>query len=145
MDDVYEDFYKDRSLFELSHHYNDSRFYDPDNKKVTRKMKDEVRRKIINEFVGLKPKMYSLVTVDDKEIRKAKVVNKNTVDCIRHKEYTDVLFGRGLMRHSMKRIQSKLHRIGTYNFCKFFCHVWMIDVIFLMMVLIVWLIFMKIY
>ena len=35
-------------------------------------MKDEVRRKIINEFVGLKPKMYSLVTVDDEEIRKAK-------------------------------------------------------------------------
>ena len=71
-------------MFELSHHYNDSRFYDPDNKKVTRKMKDEVRRKIINEFVGLKPKMYSLVTVDDEEIRKAKdiVWNGFKVNCI---------------------------------------------------------------
>ena len=54
-----------------------------------------------------------MVTVDDKEIKKAKDANKNTVDSIRHKEYVDVLFGRGLMRHSMKRIQSKLPRIGT--------------------------------
>ena len=23
-----------------------------------------------------------------------------------------------MIRHNMKRIQSKLHKIGTYNFCK---------------------------
>ena len=43
-------------------------------------MKDEVRRKIIHELVGLKSKMYSLVTVDDSEIKKAKGVNKNFVN-----------------------------------------------------------------
>ena len=51
-----------------------------------------------------------MVIVDDKEIKKTKGVNKNIVDKIRHKEYSDVLFGRGLMRHNMKRIQSELYQ-----------------------------------
>ena len=43
-------------------------------------MKDEVRGNIINEFVGLKSKMYSLVMVDDEEIKKTKDINKNIVE-----------------------------------------------------------------
>ena len=84
------------------------------------KIKDEVRGKIINEFVGLKSKIYSLVIVDDKEIKKTKGVNENIVDNIKHKKYLNVLFGKGLMRHNMKMIQSKLYRIGTYDACKIF-------------------------
>ena len=56
------------------------------------KMKDEFKGKIISEFVGLKSKMYSLVTVDNKEIYKAKGVNKNFIKNIKHREYIDVLF-----------------------------------------------------
>ena len=37
---------------------------------------------------------------------------------IRHKEFVDVLFNKKVMRHNMKRIQSKLYRIGTYDVCK---------------------------
>ena len=58
--------------------------------------------------------MYSLISVDDKEVTKAKGVNIK----IRHKEFVDVLFNKKKIRHNMKRIQSKLHRIGTYNVCK---------------------------
>ena len=58
--------------------------------------------------------MYSLISVDDKEVTKAKGVNKK----IRHKEFIDVLFNKKVIRHKMKIIQSKLHRIGTYNVCK---------------------------
>ena len=36
------------------------------NKKVIGKMKDKVKGKLINEFVRLKSKMYSSVSVDDK-------------------------------------------------------------------------------
>ena len=57
----------------------------PVNKKVTGKMKDEVKGKIIIEFVGLKSKLYSLVTVDNEKPKKAKGVNKNVVKNIRHK------------------------------------------------------------
>ena len=58
--------------------------------------------------------MYSLIGVDDEEVTKAKGVNKK----IKHKEFTDVLFNKKVIRHNMKRIQSKLHRIGTYDVCK---------------------------
>ena len=52
--------------------------------------------------------------MDDKEVTKAEGVNKK----IRHEEFADVLFSEKVIRHNMKRIQSKLHRIGTYNVCK---------------------------
>ena len=61
-------------------HYIPSLF-EPINKKVIGKMKDEFRGKIISEFVVLKLKMYSLVSVDNKEVTKARIVNKK----IRHK------------------------------------------------------------
>ena len=82
-------------------------------------MKDEFKGKIISEFVGLKSKMYSLVDVNGEENKKAKGVNKFFF-CknIRHKEYINVLVNKGVMRHKMKRIQGKLHGIGTYDVCK---------------------------
>ena len=81
-------------------------------------MKDEFWGKIISEFVGLKSKMYSLIIVDGEDIKKAKGVDKNVVKNTRHKEFVDVLFNEKLIRHRMKRIQSKLRRIGTYDVCK---------------------------
>ena len=56
--------------------------------------------------------MYSLVAVDSEEVKKAKGVDKNVVKKIRHKEF--VLFNKKMIRHKWKRIQSKLHTIGTY-------------------------------
>ena len=82
-------------------------------------MKDEFKGRIISEFVGLKSKMYSLIGADDEEVTKAKEVNKK----IRHKEFVDVLFNKKVIRHNVFevdyiRIQSRLHRNGTYNVCK---------------------------
>ena len=62
--------------------------------------------------------MYSLVTVDNEEIKKAKGVSKYVVENTRHKEFLDILFNKKIMRHKKKGIQSKLHRIGTYVVCK---------------------------
>ena len=111
---VYEDFYGDKNLFDFSDYSLNSKFFDQTDKKAIGKMKYEFRGKKISEFVGLKPKMYSLISVDDKEVTKAKGVNKK----IRHKEFVDVLFNKKVIRHNMKRIQGKLHKIGTYNVCK---------------------------
>ena len=73
-------------------------------------MKDELNGSKIAEFVGLKSKMYSLMSSDNKEFNKAKGVNKKP----RHNGYLDVLFNKKVIRHKMKRIQSKLHETGTY-------------------------------
>ena len=122
-EDVYEDFYENKNLFDFSDYPQDSmklhsRFFDPVHKKVIGKMKDEFKGKTINKFVGLKSKMYSLVAVNGGEVKKAKGVNKNVVKNMRHKEFPDVLFNKKIIRHKMKRIQSKLHKIGTYGVCK---------------------------
>ena len=88
-----------------------SAYYDNSNKKVLGKMKRELNGSKIVEFVGLKSKMYSLISSDGKEINKAKIVNKK----LRHDEYLHVLFNKKVVIHKMKRIQSKLHEIGTYD------------------------------
>ena len=59
-ENVYEKFYKSKDLFDFSNYSKDSRFYDDTNKKVIGKMKDEYGGVIIDEFVGLKSKMYSI-------------------------------------------------------------------------------------
>ena len=75
-EDVYENFYKDKNLFDFSACPLDSKFFDPVNKKVIDKTTDEFKGRIINEFFGLKSKMHSLTGVDDEEVTKAKGVNK---------------------------------------------------------------------
>ena len=110
--DVHEQCFKDRELFDFSGYPIDSKYYDSTNKKVLGKMKDEFNGIKIVEFVGLKSKSYSLISVDDREVNKAKGINIR----LRHEEYVDVFLNKKVVRHNMKRIQSKLHEIGTYVF-----------------------------
>ena len=67
-DDVHEKFYENKNFFDFSDYPEDSKFIDSVNRKVIGKIKDEVKRKIIREFVGLKSKIYSLVILNNKEI-----------------------------------------------------------------------------
>ena len=53
-EDVYEDFYGGKNLFDFSGYPLNSKFSDPANEKVIGKMKDEFKGKIICEFVVLK-------------------------------------------------------------------------------------------
>ena len=62
-------------MFDFSNYPEDSKFFDQANKKVIGKMKDESEVKITNEFVGLKPKMYSMLLDDSKESNTTKGVN----------------------------------------------------------------------
>ena len=52
--DVYEDFYQDKNLFDFSDYPLDSKFFDPVNKKVIGKMKDEFKERIVIEFIKVK-------------------------------------------------------------------------------------------
>ena len=81
-------------------------------------MKDERAGVAVEKFVGLKPKMYSYLVNDNSEHKKAKGVNRNVVATIRHNEYKDVFLHKKCLRHSMNRIQSKDHKIGTYEINK---------------------------
>ena len=113
-EDIYEDFSSNKELFDFSNYLTKSNFHDNSNKLVNRKLKDETGGVAIEEFIGLKPKIYSLL-VDNSEHKKAKGVNKNVVAAINHNEYKDVLLHNNCIRHSMNRIQSKDDIIGTYE------------------------------
>ena len=53
-------------------------------------------------------------------LKKAKDVNKNVFATVGHNEYKDVFLKNKCLIHSMNRIQSKDHRIGTYEINKIF-------------------------
>ena len=74
-------------------------------------MKDEFGGAILIELVGLKSKMYSMKKIDDKENSREKEVNVAT----EFDEFRDVLFNEKNIRHKMKRIQSKKHKLRTYG------------------------------
>ena len=73
--------------------------------------KDVSEGKINDEFVGLKSKMYSMKNIDGKESNTAKGVNIAT----EFNEFKDTLFNKKVVRHKIKRMQSKKHKIGTYE------------------------------
>ena len=88
-----------------------SRFFNETNKKFIGKRKDEFGGIIISEFVGLKSKMYSVKKIDGKEHNIAKGVSIPTES----DKFKDVLFNKKIIRHKMNRIQSKKHKLGTYE------------------------------
>ena len=59
-EDVYEDFFKWKDLFDFSNYPKDSKFFNETNKKVIDKMKNEFGGVIVVEVVGLKSKMHSI-------------------------------------------------------------------------------------
>ena len=62
-EDVYEEFFKWKDLFDFSNYPKHSKFFDETNKIVIGKMKDEFDGVILDEFVGLKSKMYSVKSI----------------------------------------------------------------------------------
>ena len=66
-------------------------------------MKDKSEGKIIDEFVGLKSKTYSMKNIDDKESNTAKGVNI----AIEFNEFKDILFKKKIIKNKMRRIQGK--------------------------------------
>ena len=60
VDDIYEEMYKNKHLFDLSNYDKTHYLFNNTNNKVLRKMKDECGGSVVEEFVGLRPKMYSL-------------------------------------------------------------------------------------
>ena len=81
-------------------------------------MKDETAGSTIEGFLWLKPKMYSFVVDDNSEHKTAKSVNRNLAEKITHNEYKDILLNNKWIGNSVNRIQSRNHRIGTYEINK---------------------------
>ena len=72
---VYEEFFKWKSLFGFINYSKDSKFFDETNKKIIGKIKNVSGGKINDEFVGLKSKKYSLKNIDGRKTNAALGVN----------------------------------------------------------------------
>ena len=73
-EDVYEDFSNDREMFAFSNCSSQSKYYDNSSKLVIGKMKDENGDVAIEEFVRLKPKIFSfLETIMNRKKQKARI------------------------------------------------------------------------
>ena len=105
-------------ILEMFDFSNYSKYYDDSIKLVIGKMKDETGGVAIKEFVKLKSKIYSYLIDNNSEHKKAKGVNRNVVTTMSHSKYKDVLLNKKCLRDSMNRIQSKDHKIGTYEINK---------------------------
>ena len=112
-EDIYEEFFKHKHLSDFG---SFSRLKVPysQNKMTAGKMKVQQKGIPINKFVGLKSKMYSILSDDGKESNTVKGVNIAT----EINEFRDTLFNKKVFRHKMKRIQSKKHKLGTYEINK---------------------------
>ena len=111
-EDVYSDMADHPSLYDTSDFPEDHPLHSKVNKKVLGKMKDECAGHPIAEYVGLRPKMYSILEASGVCIKKAKGVKKNVVKKhIRHEQYREALFSKKTFRHGMDVLRSEKHHI----------------------------------
>jgi hypothetical protein len=114
-----EDFFKDMldnlDLFDNSDYPKDHFCYNTNNKKVIGKFKDEAGSKIIEEFVGLRSKLYSYKMFGEEDgHKKCKGVKKSVVENeITHDDYKECLFSRKEQLRTMNVLRSHLHDMYT--------------------------------
>ena len=75
-----------KEMFDFKNYLTKSKWYNDSNKLVIEKMKDKTKGVAIEEFVGLKVKMYLFLVEKNSEHKKAKGVNRNVAGTIRHNE-----------------------------------------------------------
>ena len=119
---VYHDMLEDKELFDTSEYAQNHPLYSLTNKKVLDKMKDETHGIPIQEFVGLRPKMYSILyTENNKQVEKktAKGIKKSvTKRKLRHAGYRECLFEKRQTMASMNQIRSESHEIYSIKLNK---------------------------
>ena len=121
---INNDFYNDiandvESRFDTSNYEVNRPLPTGKNKKVIGLMKDELRGKIITEFVTLRPKTYSYLTDEGKEDKKAKGTKKCVIKrMIKFDDYKNCLLNDEVILKSKQRFTSKKHDVYTENINK---------------------------
>jgi hypothetical protein len=111
-EDIYADMAAASEDYDTSNYPREHPLFSAANKKVLGKMKDECGGRPIAEFVGLRPKLYSILEAGGANTRKAKGIRKCTVaKDIRHANYVECLQERKTFRHGMNVLRSVGHQI----------------------------------
>ena len=114
--------YKDiqgNQWFDFSNYPQDHPNFDVSKKLKPGYFKDEMGGKPIEEFVGLRAKMYSILAVGGKAKKTAKGVSRIVKDeVIKHADYKQTLFTKQTMKHMQTRILQKEHELYTSQVVK---------------------------
>ena len=125
--DPYKVMEENADWFDFSDYPYTHPLYDPVNKKVLGKFKDELFSLCLEEFIGLRPKCYSLLfngqvknniivnhTPSEKQVAKGtkRLVKKRF---LRHQHYRDVVENLNQLFVTQNSIRSIQHDIGTYH------------------------------
>jgi hypothetical protein len=112
--DIFDFMKNNKYHFDLSDYPKDHPLYCADNKKVIGKFKNETNEKLITEFVGLRPKLYSFKTDDGHEKKTCKGVKKNVVkNKITLNDYRNTLYTLENKEVTQNGIRSYSHQIYT--------------------------------
>ena len=119
-EDCYKDIANDvEKIFDTSNYECDRPLPTGKNKKVIGLMKDELGGRIITAFVALRPKIYSYLTDDCKEDKKAKVTKKCLIKrMIKFDDYKNCLLNGEVILKSQQRFISKGQDVYTENINK---------------------------
>ena len=120
-EDIYKDMLQDRHLSDTSDFDKDHFLYSCENKKVLGKMKDECASSIVNEFVGLRSKMYSILSegTNSSEKKTAKGIKRKVVETkLRHCTYKSCLLDNKIEMCSMNQIRSYDHQLYSISMRK---------------------------
>ena len=116
-DDLYDDFKEMKDYFDLSEYPADHKCFDTTNKKVIGKFKCETNGVPIEEFIGIRAKMYS-VKIGEKAKMRGKGIKASAMKKIDHSDYYNCLFGDkkdNKQDVEFKLIKSINHKIHTIN------------------------------
>ena len=113
-EDVYKDITEAHHLFDTSEYPIDHPCFSEENKKALGKFKDETCGIPIKEFIGLRAKCYSVLTVDDKQKNVAKGVPRDMIKRhLRHQMYSKCLKDHWAVFTTSSAIRSDRHTIYT--------------------------------
>ena len=118
-DDVYKDIEQNLALFDTSDYPTTHPCYCEVNKKKLGTFKDETNGVPILEFVGLRAKCYSLITVNNNEKKVAKGVPRVAiVNQLKHQLYKDCVKTKCQLYTTAQTIRSEQHILYTKQIAK---------------------------
>jgi len=110
--DIFEIIKENKDLFDLSNYPKEHELYDKTNNKALGKFKNESPSQI-KEFIGLRAKLYTFISEDDKPHNKCKGVKKCVSKKILMNDYRNTLYSRESMSVKQNGIRSYGHQVFT--------------------------------
>lgn len=114
-EDLYQDFAAQMDKYDFSGYPVDHPLFNNNNKKALGKFKDELDGTLIQEFCGLRPKMYSLLSSKGEKKTAKGICRRVVAKKVRHAQYKECLLNRKLTVEEMTRIISRKHELFTVN------------------------------